>query len=330
MEKNLPIYNISIDPKDGQGDEKLGMSMIAYTATPAIITKGMAFDAVKPMQFADELKYRLAAPILIPNLPIDRKDDDLGEYQVVFSKEVIEDLYLDFMQNKDKSIFNLDHNSSLIAPSYILESWITGPSATDPSFTKYGVELPEGSIFVVSQFTDKEYFKSEIIDKQRLGYSIEAFLNLVKQTIKQTIKNKLNQTKMENEIKLASLLADGEYPMADGSILVIKDGQIAEVTPVKEEKPTEDKPVEEKMADAIPVDAPVADVAPVEEAKIDEAQIMAIVQPKLDEIYKLLAELKTQVEADATEDVTEDATEMKKTKMSSQLDLVGFFTALQK
>ena len=48
------------------------------------------------------------------------------------------------MLNKGKAVFNLDHNNELEAPSFILESWITGPSETDPSFTRYGINVPEG------------------------------------------------------------------------------------------------------------------------------------------------------------------------------------------
>lgn len=174
----LPTYNISLDPSLSEDGEQLGMTMVAYTATPAIMTKGMAFDVVKSLVFADELKYRLAAPALIPDFPIYRESEDLGAYNVVFSKEVIEKLRQDFMLNKSQAVFNLDHNSDVVAPSYILDSWITGPSESDPSFTKYGIQVPEGSWFIVSQFTDKEFFKNEIMSKDRIGYSIEGFLGL--------------------------------------------------------------------------------------------------------------------------------------------------------
>ncbi len=175
----LPRYNITIDPQNDGEEDILGLSQIAYTSTPAIITKGVYFNEIKKeMAFTDTLKLRVAAPAMIPGLPIYRKDDEMGEYEVVFSKEVIEQLREKFMANKGKEIFNLDHNQSLQADSFILDSWITGPSASDPSFTKYGIEVPEGTWFVVSQFTDKEYFQKEIIEKDRTGYSIEGLLNL--------------------------------------------------------------------------------------------------------------------------------------------------------
>jgi len=342
MNNKLPRYSISIDPSLSVDGEKLGMSQIAYTATPAIIKRGLAFNETKAMRFTDTLKYRLAAPILIPDLPIYRQDDELGEYEVVFTKETIEALYEDFMLNKGKAAFNLDHNSDLEAPSFILESWITGPSATDASFTKYGIELPEGSVFVVSQFTDKDYFKSEIIEKDRLGYSIEGFLGLALSTIKQ----KLKTNKMEKQKFAKAILADGTVLFISdlavgGDVMVIDDNgdkapifdgehilDSGETLVTVAGKITEIKPVEEEMAE-VPVEevveAPVEEVAPVEAPALDEAAILAIVQPKLDELYKVIAEIKTLIEADAAEDVAEEV--VMAAKSNAQVNLQSFFGA---
>ena len=174
----LPRYKISVDEIYSEDGEELGITQVAYTSTPAIITKGLAFNIERKMVFADELKYRLAAPAMIPDMPIYRYDDEIGEYEVIFTKEVIEKLRADFMAKKAPVQFNLEHDSQQSAPSYILDSWITGPSETDPSFTKYGIKVPEGSWFIVSQFTDKEFFKTEILSKDRVGYSIEGFLGI--------------------------------------------------------------------------------------------------------------------------------------------------------
>ncbi len=346
----LPRYKISIDQELSKDGEKLGMTQIAYTANPAIITKGVYFNRIeKKFTFADELKLRVAAPALIPDLPIYRQDEELGEYEVVFDKETIEQLRQDFMLNKGKVAFNLDHSTEE-APSYILDSWITGPSQSDPSFTKYGIELPEGSWFVVSQFTDKDYFQKEIIEKDRIGYSIEGFLGLALNKIKQKLNsNKMEKQKFEkavlddgtaifiakNEVggevyvidengDKAPLL-DGEHKLKDGSSIVTVDGKITEIKPaeVKQEAmadapatPATDKPA---------TDAPAAtETKPADAPAIDEAAILAVVQPKLDELYKIIADLKTIIEQDVAEDATETDVAM---KMNSQETLMSFFKA---
>ena len=365
MEKNIPTYKISDDQALSENGEFMGIDEVAYTATPAIMTKGIAFNSVQPtekMRFADTLKMRVAAPALIPDVSIYRKDDDLGEYNVVFTKERIESLYNNFMKRKGANPFNLDHTNQK-TESYILESWITGPSATDRSFTKYGVECPEGSVFIVSQFTDADYFQKEIIEKGRTGYSIEGFLGL---ELSQIIKEQFKKTKMEKQKFEKQILEDGtpvfisngeafiiddngdkapifdgEHKLKDGSIIETVGGKITEKeieSPIEaaktEEKPVEEKPVacaespipavaeekkdEEKMADEPvaekPVDAPVATP--------DEAAILAVVQPKLDELMKAIADLKTLVE---TSDVPVDI-EMNKAKFTNVAKPTGVDT----
>jgi hypothetical protein len=311
MTDKLPRYEISIDPKDSQDGEKLGITQVAYTDDPAIITKGLAFNG-KKMKYSDELKMRVAAPALIPNLPIYRFDEEFGEYEVIFSKETIEELRADFMLNKGSVVFNLDHDATKEAPSYILDSWITGDPKTDPSFTKYGVELPEGSWFVVSQFTDKDYFQSEIIDKDRAAYSIEGFLGLALSKIKQ----KLKTEKMEENVLM---LPDGEHTIGE-KVYVVENGVIIEIKDdvVLEEKveekveeveveltDDEDEVDDKKVIDEIALEVELAEDEVVEEVVEEEitdeqvnAEIFKLMQPKFDEIYLVIAELKTLIETD--------------------------------
>ncbi len=225
MDNNLPTYKISIDPSLSEDGTDLGITQIAYTSEPAIITKGLAFDTNKPLKFTDTLKYRLAAPAIIPDLPIYRQDEELGEYNVIFNAETIEELRQKFMMNKGQVVFNLDHTTEE-APSYILDSWITGEPETDPSFTKYGIKVPAGSWFVVSQFTDKEFFINEIVNKDRNGYSIEGFLGLSLNKIKQKLNKNTMKENKESKIKalLAELLKLNESTEIELASAELKDG----------------------------------------------------------------------------------------------------------
>ena len=320
----LPRYKISIDdPLEG---ETPGITMVAYTNNPAIVTKGLAFaNTSRKLIFSDILLGRLAAPALIPDLPIYRQDDELGEYEVIFDKETIEKLRSLFMKNKGKTVFNLDHDDELKAPSFILDSWITGPSETDSSFSKYGIKVPEGSWFVVSQFEDMDYFQKEIIEKGRTGLSIEGFLGLILNSIKTNIK----QNKMKEIFETKINLPDGEYKDSNGKVFIVKDGILIEDAPV--DAPVED--VKADMADAPVVDAPVVDApvdVPVDAPVVDnkeEALILAVIQPKLDELYKVIADLKTLVETSKIEDVKEDVILEAKTDRSV-VALSSFFDNL--
>jgi hypothetical protein len=263
----LRRYQISIDPSLSDG-KKLGIDMVAYTDNPAILVKGLAFDGVKKLKFTDSLRGRVAAPVLIPDIAIPREDES-GYYEVVFSKEVIELLYEDFMLNRNKDIFNLDHKAKQLAPSFILESWITVEPEKDKSFTKYGVKVPEGSLFFVSQFTDMEYFKKEIIEKDRAAYSIEGFLGMELKSIKNKIQNMSKQkfvsatTKSgvvvsteaeafavgvevytENESGEKGSVPDGEHELENGNVITVEGNKITAMTEATEE-------VDEEMAEVI-------------------------------------------------------------------------------
>jgi hypothetical protein len=94
---------------------------------------------------------------------------------------------------------------------------------------------------------------------------------------------------------------------------VVADTTEAQMTLPLEEVPAEEMPIEEMAVE--PVVEPVAVVEPVvatPTAMPTEAEILAIIQPKLDEIYKIIADLKA-------EEVSEEIVvpvDMTKTKMS--------------
>ena len=109
MTNDLPIYRITIDPEYSEGED-LGISQIAFTDTPAIKVKGLAFSQDKKHFFSDELKYRVTAPAMIP-MEIYRRDDEVGDYYVSFDEQTIEQIYVKFMRDlQNRNVFNLEQN----------------------------------------------------------------------------------------------------------------------------------------------------------------------------------------------------------------------------
>lgn len=326
MPDKLPTYKITIDPAYSDGED-LGVEQIAFTSRPAIKMKGLAFSAVEKKKFfTDDVKMRIAAPAMIP-MEIYRADED-GEYYVEFTAEVIEQLHSKFMLNlTNTGKFNLEHDQAKPVPAYVLEAWIVDEPLKDKAYSTYGMTVPKGTLMVVSQITDKEYYNSLVANDQ-VGYSIEGFLGmkLSDLAIAQELINKNNKL---NEMTLPN----GTKFVADGKNWIFNDGKVEEdKTPAA--APAEDKPVdkpEDKPADAPvaaadapkptledkPVDVPVAAAdapavpgadAPIAEepsdAKVDEVQILAVIQPKLDEIYKMIADLKAAKAEDKPADTT--------------------------
>jgi len=316
---NLPKYKITIDEAYGDGED-LGISQIAFTATPAIKVKGMAFSSNEKRYFTDDIKMRIAAPALIP-MEIYRCDED-GEYFAEFTEAEIERLTSKFMANLTNSgKFNLEHKEGDVAPAYILEAWIVNDPIADKAKSTFNIDVPKGTLMIVSQVTDLDYY-NQLVANGQVGFSIEGFLGL---KLSEQINKHKNKYTMEGK---PTSLPEGTKFEVDGIKYIVKDGKVmtealeeavvadtteAQMTLPLEEVPAEEMPIEEMAVE--PVVEPVAVVEPVvatPTAMPTEAEILAIIQPKLDEIYKMIADLKA-------EEVSEEIVvpvDMTKTKMS--------------
>jgi len=288
--EGLPTYKITIDEAYNDGTEPLGVDAIAFTANPAVLVKGVAFKSQAKSHFADEKKYRITAPAMIP-MDIYRRDDDMGEYYVQFSKDEIDTIFKDFMLNlNNRNLFNLEHEGDKIVPAYILEAWLVDNPEADKAKSTFGISVPEGTLMVTAQITDTDYY-NKLVEAGQVGFSIEGFLGL----------------KLSNQIKTNSMLPDGTHTLEDGTMIVIKDGVIVEVQePMAEEQVMEvEASTEVELADTTEVtEETVKEEEVVEvEAAIDPAAdaeaILAIVSPLLEqrisEVLQVIADLKNEL-----------------------------------
>jgi hypothetical protein len=278
----IPTYQITIDPAYAENGEDLGIEQIAFTSNPAIKVKGMAFNSqAKPLFFNDELKYRITAPALIP-MEIYRLDEDTNEeYNVKFTKEEIELIHGKFMQKMvNQDLFNLEHDQSQTVPAYVLEAWIVDNPKQDKAYSTFGIEVPEGTLMVTAQVTDKEYY-AELVAQDQIGFSIEGYLGM---KLKEQTKTKTNMNK----------LPDGEHTIED-KIYVVKDGEVIEIRDVEMEETSEEVALEETVIEEETVEETMA-VDPV----VDAEAIIAIVRPLLDEhmnaVAAMIAEMRNQLD----------------------------------
>ena len=290
--KDIPTYKITIDPEYAENGQDLGIEQIAFTSNPAIKVKGMAFNSqAKALFFTDELKYRVTAPALIP-MEIYRFDEDTDEeYNVKFTKEEIEKIHGKFMQQMvNRDLFNLEHDQSQTVPAYVLEAWIVDNPKKDKAYSSFGIEVPEGTLMVTAQVTDKEYY-AELVAQEQIGFSIEGYLGM-----------KLNEQKQsQNKTQMNDLmLPDGEH-IINEKIYIIKDGKVVEVKDVEKEEVSEeialeDTVVEEEVTAEIPAEETTMAIDPA----VDAEAILAIVKPVMDEqlnaLLAMIAEIKNQLE----------------------------------
>jgi hypothetical protein len=305
MTKDLPIYKITIDDEFSDG-ENLGIEMIAFTNMPAIKVKGLAFSSEKKMLFADDVKYRITAPAMIP-MDIYRRDSEEGDYYVQFTADVIEKIHAKFMADlRNRDIFNLEHDTDKKVPAYILETWIVDNPTKDKAFSTFGIEVPEGTLMVTAQVTDPEYY-NKLVEEGQVGFSIEGFLGL----------------KLSEQIKLNNMkLPDGEHTIED-KIYVVKDGEVVEIKEVEKEPTAE--VVEEEMAaepvamedttveDTVTEDSTITDEEMAIDPATDAEAILAIVMPVIEEREKaliaIIADLRNQMEEMYAEKEEEKAEE---------------------
>ena len=314
MTKDLPIYKITIDEEYSDG-ENLGIEMIAFTNLPAVKVKGVSFGSDKRLMFADDVKYRITAPAMIP-MDIYRRDSEDGEYYVQFTEEVIEQIHTKFMADlRNRDIFNLEHDTEKKVPAYILETWIVDNPTKDKAYSTFGIEVPKGTLMVTAQVTDADYF-AELVANDQVGFSIEGFLGL----------------KLSEQIKLNNMmLPDGEHLIED-KIYVVKDGEVVEIKEVEKE-PTEEVVEEEMSTEEVAMEDTTVEETTEESTTTDEAMaidpatdaeaIAAIVLPMLEErekaIISMIADLRNQIEEIYAENNDEEVeTQMTQLSMSEK------------
>jgi len=304
--EELPTYKITIDEDYNDGTEPLGIDAIAFTANPAVLVKGVAFSSQKKLAFADDKKYRITAPAMIP-MEIYRRDDEMGEYYVEFTEQEIDTIFKDFMQDlNNRDLFNLEHEGEKIVPAYLLEAWLVDNPNTDKAKTTFGIDVPKGTLMVTAQVTDTEYYNS-LVENNAIGFSIEGFLGL----------------KLSNHKHKYMQLPDGEH-LIEGKIYVVKGGEVIEVKEAEEVAMAEETPVEAEVVEEEIVEEEVAmaEETPATEMAVDPAAdaeaVMAIVTPMIDEkiaeVLQVIADLKNELAETAEVEPAEEV-EM---KMSSQ------------
>jgi hypothetical protein len=316
--EGLPTYKITIDEAYNDGTEPLGVDAIAFTSNPAVLVKGVAFKSQAKSHFADEKKYRITAPAMIP-MDIYRRDDEMGEYYVQFTETEIDTIFKDFMLNlNNRNLFNLEHEGDQIVPAYILEAWLVDNPDADKAKSTFGISVPKGTLMVTAQVTDTEYY-NKLVEAGQVGFSIEGFLGL----------------KLSNQINTNNMLPDGKHTLEDGTVIVVKDGVVVEV----QEPQAEEVAMEVEASSEVEMEAAKEEVVVEEETIVEEVEaaidpvadaeaILAIVNPVLEqrvsEILQVIADLKNEL----TE--TEEVASVEEIEMSAAQKFSNVINFLKK
>lgn len=168
IDKKLPLYALVIDDKD-----ESGVDFIAMVDKPAIEKNWMAFQNQK-MDFVITNQDRriITGPLMIPNLPIYRRDE-IGEYNVFFTAETINQICQKYFKNGYTSNVNMMHDPNQITKGiYMFESFIADKSRGVLCPTAYS-GLPDGTWFGSFKVDNQDVWDSFVKTGVFKGFSVE-------------------------------------------------------------------------------------------------------------------------------------------------------------
>jgi len=185
---DLPLYDIDL----GDINSENGMFRISLVAAPAIEENFIHFKDEKIEFFKDEDKRQVVGPIMIPNKPIYRRNSDVGEYYIRFTEKAIDDIMYKYSKDGKFNLFNIEHTDQNFDGVTMLEIWKKESDADKSS--KYGYDLPDGTVFVKAQIEDESLWSS-IKDGEINGFSIE-----IKADIKNSKQEEMSEFKFGVEL----------------------------------------------------------------------------------------------------------------------------------
>ncbi len=159
----LPIYDIVYG-------ELTGVSLVER---PAIESDFMLFNKQsQSMNFSfDEEKHIAFGPALIADKPIYRRGAHGEEFYVVFSKDVIEQMFTDFMKKK-VSHFNLEHLFDT-KDVFLLESFIKREGIQPVGYE----DVADGSWFIAMKVEDEDIW-NDVKSGLYNGFSVECTVDI--------------------------------------------------------------------------------------------------------------------------------------------------------
>ena len=167
--KDLPLYYISID-------DAAGMEAIALVENPAVEVDFLKFEKAKQLFTKDEERHIITGVAIMAGKPIYRYDPYDGEYYVVFTKEVIEQLVSKYAKDGHFNTVNLQHDEEAVQDGiYMVESYFVDKKR---GIAPKEIEAEDGS-WIVSYKVENEALWEEIKNSGELkGFSIEGYFNM--------------------------------------------------------------------------------------------------------------------------------------------------------
>lgn len=262
---------------------------------------------------AQEIKGVFYAPVMIPDLNIQRIEDQTGEnYLVHYDAETVEQLMHNYMKQSGNSETNINHSAEGTQGVYPVENWIVQDPENDKS-KALGMPSQKTGTWIQGYKCDSPEILEQIKSQLLQGLSIEGHLDIEDDTdspITKFNKHFMKKTPLEFAKHIANVImaavSDEEKPVEETPVEPIEpnEDEEKEVEEMAEEKPTEEMPAE-----------------PTELSELETAQAMiAELEKKNADLEAELATYKNDavLMSEQLEDVNKAFTSYKAVKMSSQ------------
>lgn len=168
----MKIYYINLE-------EAEGMLAISLVADPAVQRNFYCFNEEKPLklQLANEAEHKITGVVCLADTPIYRRDNDKGEYYIIFTKETIKAMVDKYAKNGLFNSVNLEHNpNSFVSSVFMVECFIKD---SEKGINPIGFEdVPEGSLFCTFKVEDEKLWNEIVNTNHFNGFSLEGVFNL--------------------------------------------------------------------------------------------------------------------------------------------------------
>lgn len=193
----LPLFKADILGFDN------GIYSVALVEYPAVESNWQAFSKqepaeVKEMKFsiADEAERKVFGVLMRADFPIYRFDPAMGEFYIVFTKDVIERAVRKFLQYNANTSVNVEHTDQFLDGVLLEQVFIK--DSTKGISPKGFEDIEEGSLFGIYKVENDGVWES-IKRGDFKGFSIEGFFN---------IRREIDENKEDVEINTVEDLLD--------------------------------------------------------------------------------------------------------------------------
>lgn len=174
MDANLPVYKLRI--KEDDTDKNLSVDYVGLVDKPAVMVNWLAFkDKIKFV--SDEERRLIMGPLMIADMPIFRRDENMGDHYVIFDKTEIGKIAEKFFRNSYQSNFNMMHDPSMKVSGISIFQSIIPDKSMGIEAPEAFKEISEGSWIGVAKVNNDEIWNEYIKTGMLRGFSIEGFFN---------------------------------------------------------------------------------------------------------------------------------------------------------